>query len=128
MESNNVFVDHVGSKHGQSVRSSLEVREIVVSKVDERMLIKFDAEAEMKTHVAKLKFWDQEQCTLVKEIYNKHSMVVRQRLSSVHGTLFSLCEVSLRSCLEAEPECQKMAKTKRHCAMKLHEAMAPPAS
>ena len=121
MESNNVFMDHVGSKHGQSERSCLEAREIVVTEVVESVLIKFDTEVEMKTHVATLKFWEQEQYTLAKENYNKYSMVVRQRLSSVYGTLFPLCEVSLRSRLEAEPECQKMVKTKRYCAMKLYE-------
>ena len=48
-------------------------------------------------------------------------MVVRQRLSSVCVTLFSLCEVSLGIRLEAEPECPKIVKTKRCYAMKLHE-------
>ena len=44
---------------------------------------------------------------------------MRQRLSTVYGTLHSICGLSLRNRLETEPEHQEMVKSKRYCAMKL---------
>ena len=37
----------------------------------------------------------------------------------MYGTFYSLCELSLRNRLEAEPEYEAMHKSKRYCAMKL---------
>ena len=47
-------------------------------------------------------------------------MAIRHRLSNAHGMLCSICEVSLRGRLEAEPEHQLMDKSKRNFAVKLH--------
>ena len=47
-------------------------------------------------------------------------MSIRQKLSTVHGLLFSLCNVSLRSKLEVEAECQSMVKDRMHCSLKLN--------
>ena len=46
--------------------------------------------------------------------------MILQRISTAHGILCSICDVGLKGRLEAEPEFQKMCKTKRHCAMNLY--------
>ena len=57
-----LFLDFVGSRHGQSVKASLEAGELVVTEDDEGVLRKFDAEVEMKAYVSTLKHWEQELC------------------------------------------------------------------
>ena len=109
----------VGSRHGQSVKASLEAGELIVTEVDEGILKKFDTEADMKAYVTSLKYWEQELHTHTKENYNKFSVVICQRLSTVYGVLCSICDIRLRNRMEAEPKYQDMLKTKRYCAIKL---------
>jgi len=113
------FLDYISGRFGQSVRASLEAGEIVVTEIDKKTLPKFDAEEEMKAHVAGLKYWEQEECKTAKENHNKITMSIRQKLSTVHALLFSLCEVSLRSRLEVEADCQSMVKDRMHCSLKV---------
>ena len=86
---------------------------MIVIEVDESTLKKYDTETEMKAYVAGLKYWEQELYTQTKENHNKFSVVIRQCFSSVYGTLYSICELSLRNRMEAEPEYQDMVKSKR---------------
>ena len=60
IESNSIFIDLVASKYEQSIRSSLESGEVIVTEVDKSVLIKFDTKEEMKAHIASLKYWQQE--------------------------------------------------------------------
>ena len=120
VESNSIFLDYIGGKFGQSVKASLQAGELIITEVDETLLPKFDTEAEMKAHVAALKYWEQEEYTQAKEDYQKFSRLVRQSLSTVYGTLMSVCDISLRSRLESEPEYQVMVQSNRYCAMKLY--------
>ena len=54
-ESNNALLDHIGSKFGQSMKTSFEEGETVTTEVDETMLPRFDIEEDMKAHVEGLK-------------------------------------------------------------------------
>ena len=58
VESFSMFLDHIGSRCGQSVKASLEAGEITVAEVDESILKKFDTEEQMKIYVASLKYWE----------------------------------------------------------------------
>ena len=112
VENMSVFLDFVGSKYGQSVKASIEVGELIVTEVDESILTKFDTLKEETQHLETLNYWEQEVCTQIKENFKNFSIAIRQMLSSMHGTLYSICELSLRNRLEAQPEYQEMAKSK----------------
>ena len=99
-----MFLDFAGSRCGQSAKASLEAGDLIVIEVDENILKKFDTETEMKAYVAGLKCWEQELCTQTKENHNKFSVVIRQRLSSVYGALYSIWELGLLNRIEVEPE------------------------
>ena len=114
-----MFLDFVGSRHGQSVKASLEAGELIVTEVDEKYLKRFETEEEEKTYLTGLKHWEKKLHKQTEENHNKHSVVIHQRLSAVHGALFSICDRGLRNRLEAEAGHQEMVKTKRYCAMKL---------
>ena len=101
------------------MKAPLKAGELIITEVDEKYLKRFDAEDEMKAYVASLKCWEQELHTQTKENHNKFSVVMRQRLSTVYGTLHSICGLSLRNRLETEPEYLEMVKAKRYCSMKL---------
>ena len=109
VESNSKFLDVIGSRYAQSVKASLEAGEVIVTEVDESLLPKFNTDDEMKAHVQGLKFWEQEQHAQAKEKHNHFRMGVRQRLSTVCGVLYSLCDSSVRNRLEAESDYQIMS-------------------
>lgn len=60
IESSNQFLDYAGSKYSQSARSFLEAGKIVITEVDESVLVKFETEADIKAHAATLKHWEKE--------------------------------------------------------------------
>ena len=66
----------VGSRFSKNVKASIEAGELVVTEVDDSMLPSFDAEEDMKDHVAALKHWEKEIHAQAKERYNKLSMVM----------------------------------------------------
>ena len=54
IESNNSFLDHIGSVFGHSAKVFLEEGEIVITGVDETLLPSFDTEENMKAHATRL--------------------------------------------------------------------------
>ena len=102
VESSAKFLDYVGARLGQSAKASLEAGEVIVTEVDTSILPIFETKKAMEEHIESLKFWEQEQCSREKENFNKFEVNMRQKLSTVHGVLFSVCEISLRSRLETE--------------------------
>ena len=123
IEMNVKLLDYVGSKYGQSAKVSLEVGEMVVTEVDESLLPKFKTEAEKDEHLKKLEYWEQEAYLRAKEDCHKYSRTIRKDLSSVHGIVYSLCDISVRNRLEAETEYKDMIKKKRHDAIVLHKLL-----
>ena len=119
VESASLFMDFVSSRHGQSVKASLEAGELVATEVDKKCLKKFDAEEAEKNYLLGLKHWEKKMCKQTEENHNKHSVAIHQRSSAAHGALHSICDLSLRNKLEAEPEYQDIVKDKQCCAMKL---------
>ena len=57
VEINSVFLDCVGSLFGQSMKTSIEGDELVVTEIDDSVLPNFETEEAIKLHVAKLKCW-----------------------------------------------------------------------
>jgi len=68
-----------------------------------------------------LDFWQQEEYTATKDDYQKFSRVIRTNLSSAYGDLFSICDVTLRNRLEAEPEYMGMVEDGGYNVMILHK-------
>ena len=94
IKSNNAFLDHVGSRFGQSAKASLEVEESVVAEVNKKDLPKFKKKEDMEACVKGLECWEEEKCELAKEIHSKLSGVVLSRLLAVHGVSCSACDVA----------------------------------
>ena len=92
-----------------------------LKRADDFVLPKFEIEEDMKDHVANIKKREKERHTQAKENHNKLSIVILQRLSSACGILHAMCGMCLKGRLEDELERQKMYKTKRFCAIKLHD-------
>jgi len=57
IESNNVLLDYVGSRYGQSVRASLVAGSLTVTEVDEELLSKFNTADDEKKHLEYLAHW-----------------------------------------------------------------------
>ena len=55
VENISVFLDFVGSKHGHSVKASLEAGELIVTEIDESILCKFDTLKDETEYLATLK-------------------------------------------------------------------------
>ena len=73
LESNKTLLNFVSSKYRQSVKVSLEVGKLVVTKVDETLLHKFKTEKKNDDYLAALEFQEKEECNLVKDDYTKFS-------------------------------------------------------
>ena len=71
VERNLLLLDCAGSQFGQSVKASIEERELVVTNIDASALSNFETEEDTKEHVEKLKYWEQERCNLANDNYNK---------------------------------------------------------
>ena len=107
---NQKFLDYVGSKYGQSSKVSITAGKLVVTEIDKKILKKFKTKEEHENHMKTLNFWQQEEYLAAKGDYQKISRVIRTNLSSAYGDLFSLCDVTLRNRLEAEPDYQEMVE------------------
>ena len=108
MDTNILFLRFLASKFGQSTKASLLAETLVVTEVDSSKLPKFKTKKEKAEYLATLEFWEQEECEETKEDYQKFSRIIRKDLAAVCGILDSMCHISLRSRLEAEPKYQKM--------------------
>ena len=121
VEINREFLKYVGARFGQSVRALLASGEIVITEVDEDLLPKFKTPEDKQNHLDGLEFWEQELCEQTKADYVKCSRIVRKDLSTAHGILFSIVDVSLRNKVEVESECTQMVEKKRFDAMMLYQ-------
>ena len=54
IESNDALLEHVGIKYGQSARSSLSSRRLLVSEVNDKLLPKFEMANDKKKHLETL--------------------------------------------------------------------------
>ena len=77
IENISVFLDFVGSEHGQSVEVSIEAGELIVAEVDESILRKFDTLKDETDRLATLKHWEQEMHAQTKEDFKKFSIAIR---------------------------------------------------
>ena len=101
---NQKFLDYVGSKYGQSAKASISAGKLVVTEIDKTILKKFKTKEEQTKCLESLDFWQQEEHATTKDDCQKFSRVIRTHLLSAYGDLFTLCDVTLRNRLEAEPE------------------------
>lgn len=120
IETNKALLNFVASKYGQSVKVSLEVREMVVTEVNKSLLRKFKTKKEKTDYLATLEFWEKEEYEVVRDDYNKFSRVIRKDLLVVYGVMLSMCYISVVNYLETEDNYQKMNESKRFNAMTLY--------
>jgi len=120
IETNKALLNFVASKYGQSVKVSLEVREMVVTEVNKSLLRKFETEKEKTDYLATLEFWEKEEYEVVRDDYNKFSRVIRKDLLAVYGVMLSMCYISVVNYLETKDNYQKMNKSKRFNTMTLY--------
>ena len=59
VESNYIFLGHVSTKFGQSIKTSLLSGEGLVTDVDEDLIPMFDMFQEENKHLAGIKHWEQ---------------------------------------------------------------------
>ena len=89
--------------------------------MDSSKLPRFKTKEEKKEYLDKLEFWEQEEYQETKEDYQKFSHIIRKDLVVVYGILETLCYISLRSWLEAEPEYERMMKDNLFNTITLHK-------
>ena len=101
---NQKYLDYIGSKYGQSAKASLIAGKLVVTEIDTSVLKRFKTKDEQTKYLDSLEFWQQEEYTAAKDDYQKISRIVRTHLSAAYSDLYTICGVSIRNCLETEPE------------------------
>ena len=58
VEGISILLDFVGSKYGQSMEVSLKAEQLVVTKVDETVLRKFNTKKDETDYLTSLKYWE----------------------------------------------------------------------
>ena len=61
------------AKYRQSIKASLLAGEVVVTKIDEDIIPKFDTKEDETKHLATLKYWEQKLYHSTLEDYTKYS-------------------------------------------------------
>ena len=73
VKSNVIFLNWAVAKYRQSIKASLLAGEVVVTKIDEDIIPKFDTKEDETKHLATLKYWEQKLYHSTLEDYTKYS-------------------------------------------------------
>jgi len=88
IESNNVLLNYVGSKYGQSVRASLVAGSLIVTEVDKKLLTKFKTADDEKKYLESFVYWQQKEYKAALDDYQYFSCIIRMDLSMVSQERF----------------------------------------
>ena len=114
-------MNYISNKYSQSVKVSISAASLVITEVDEKLILKFKTTAEKKIYLDSLQFWEQELYEQTKDDYTKFSRIIRKDLLSAYSILYSICYVSLHNRLKAEPDYQAMIVSHRYDMIVLYQ-------